>query len=80
MINFMNLCKTILTFCAYFNNFQTYFIRIINHKNKIEILARFRPIFNFELNGKGQEPSRAENPSAQAMAQASSARTHHYTI
>jgi hypothetical protein len=29
---------------------------------------------------KGHEPSRAENPSARAMARASSARTHHYWI
>ena len=31
----------------------------------------------FELKGKGHEPSRAENHSARAMAQASFARTHH---
>ena len=30
-----------------------------------------------ELKQKGHEPSRAENLSAQAMARASSARTHH---
>jgi hypothetical protein len=47
---------------------------------KMKILARFRPIFDFELKGKRSraEPSRAENPSARALAQASSARTHHY--
>jgi hypothetical protein len=32
----------------------------------------------FELKGKGHEPSRAENSSARATAQASSARAHHY--
>ena len=49
-------------------------------KNKKK--ARFRPIFDFELKGKRSraEPSRAENPSARAMARASSARTHHYYI
>ena len=35
---------------------------------------------NSELKEKGHEPSRAENPSAQAMARASSARTHHYIL
>ena len=30
---------------------------MINHKDEIEISARFQPIFNFELNGKGQELS-----------------------
>ena len=41
-------------------------MKISNHKNKIEISARFRSIFDFELNGKRSqaEPSRAENPSA----------------
>ena len=29
---------------------------------------------------KGHEPSQAEKPSAQAMARASSARTHHYLL
>ena len=33
---------------------------------------------NSELKEKGHEPSRAENPSARAMARASSARAHHY--
>ena len=32
-------------------------MKISNHKNKIEISARFRLIFDFELNGKR---SRAE--------------------
>ena len=36
-----------------------------NSSNKeLKISARFWPIFNFELNGKGHEPSRAENLSA----------------
>ena len=34
----------------------------------MKILARFWPFFDSELNGKGHEPSQAENPSAQAMA------------
>ena len=40
----------------------------------------FRPIIDFELKRKRPraEPSRAENPSAQALARASLARTHHY--
>ena len=61
-------------------NFQVYFIKIIIQKNEIKILARFRPIFGSELNEKRSraEPSQAENPSAQAMAQASLARAHHY--
>ena len=44
--------------------------------------ARFRPIFDFELKGKRSraEPSQAENPSARALARASSARTHHYYL
>ena len=33
-----------------------------------------------ELEGKGHEPSRAENCSARALARASSARAHHYYI
>jgi hypothetical protein len=35
-------------------------------KKKKKKLARFRPIFDFELKGKSSraEPSRAENPSA----------------
>ena len=46
-------------------------------KKEIKISARFWPIFDFELNEKGHEPSRAENHSARVMAQASLARTHH---
>ena len=46
--------------------------RKLNMLKKIKISARFRPIFNFELKGI----IRAENPSAQALVQASSARTH----
>ena len=55
---------------------------IMYSKNEIQILARFGPIFDFELNEKRSraEPSRAENPSARAMARASSARGHHYKI
>ena len=34
----------------------------------------------FELNGKGHEPSQAENTSAQVMAQACSAWTHYYLV
>ena len=33
-----------------------------------------------ELEGKGHEPSRAENCSARALARASSARAHHYQL
>ena len=34
-------------------------------------MAKKTDFFIFELNGKGHELSRAENPSAQAMARAS---------
>ena len=49
---------------------------------KMKISARFKQIFDFELNGKRSraDPSRAENPSARAMARASSARAHHYQV
>ena len=40
---------------------------------RIEILARFRTFFDFELKGKGHELSRAENPSARLE-------THHYYV
>ena len=45
-------------------------------------MARFGLIFDFELKGKRSraEPSQAENPSARALARASSARTHHYHL
>jgi hypothetical protein len=48
--------------------------------NQNQNFSSFRPIFDFELNGKRSraEPSQAENLSARAMARASSARTHHY--
>ena len=51
-------------------------------KNQNQNFSSFRPIFDFELNGKRSraEPSRAENLSAPAMARASSARTHHYCL
>ena len=55
----------------------------INEKKiTIKISACFRPIFDFKLKEKRSraELSRAENPSAQALAWASSARTHHYYI
>ena len=55
---------------------------MIIQNNEIKILARFWPIFGFELSEKRSraEPSRAENPSARALARASSARTHHYNL
>ena len=55
---------------------------MINQKMRIKISARFWPIFDFELKGKRSraELSRAENPSARAVARASSARTHHYYV
>ena len=34
-------------------------------KSKFRLVLQ--PIFDFELNGKGHEPSQAENPSVQAM-------------
>ena len=53
---------------------------MIIQNNEIQIWARLWPIFGFELSEKRSraEPRRAENPSARAMARASSARTHHY--
>ena len=53
------------------------FKSIISFQMRIEILARFCRFLIYKLKGKGHEPSRAENPSAQAMARASSARAHH---
>ena len=53
------------------------FKSVISFQMRIEILARFCRFFIFELKGKGPEPSRAENPSARAMARSSSAQTHH---
>ena len=60
--HFLNLCKTInryfWSWILYFRNIiLSYSIRMINHKNKIKISARFWPIFDFELNEKR---SRAE--------------------
>ena len=72
-INFMNLSKTMVFLDLNTILFQTYSIKTIYHKNEIEILACFWPILAFGLNEKGQKRSRAENPSARAMA-----RTHHH--
>ena len=59
IINFrvilMNWCKTKV------------FIKTFNKKKEIEILARFRPIFHFELNEKRHEPSWGKKPSAPAQ-------------
>ena len=89
MFNFMNLYKRIGIFGVkhynlgtYFDYFQPYSIKMIYEKknqNQNQNFSSFRPIFDFELNGKRSraEPSRAENLSARAMARASSARTHH---
>ena len=44
---------------------------------KIAIFGFSSWFFISELAKKGHEPSRAENPSARAMARASSARAHH---
>ena len=46
-------------------------------RKKKNIRAKF---FFFKLKGKDRELSRAENPLARAMAQASLARTHHYYL
>ena len=66
MINSMHSDKTIgilgveyHNLGTQFNHFQTYSIKITYQKN-LTISARFRPIFDFELIGKGQEPCRAE--------------------
>jgi hypothetical protein len=56
----MNLCKKIYIFgFEYYNHFQTYFTKIIIVKNKIEISARFWPIFDFELNEKRSRAKRS---------------------
>ena len=47
-------------------------------KNQNQNFSSFRQIFDFEL--KGHEPSKAENLSAWAMAQASLARIHLYYL
>ena len=49
-----------------------------NEWQKIQIFSFSS--WNEIFEEKGQEPSRVENPSARPMAQASSARTHHYYI
>ena len=58
----MNLCKRKGIFGDEYYNLGTYLIinQSINQKNEIKISARFRPIFDFELNEKGHEPSRAK--------------------
>ena len=53
------------------------FKSVISFQMRIEILARLCRFFIFELKGKGPEPSRAENPSARAMARSNLAQTHH---
>ena len=62
-------------------------ISIVRYNNLIE--KKYQKIFSsFSANFWSQaewkrsraEPIRAENPSAQAMAQASSAQTHHYCL
>ena len=92
MIIYLNLCsmKGIFGFdyydlAAYFSHFQTNLLKkLIKNRFSTEnqIFACFRPIFDFELKGKrsGAKPSQAKNPSARALARASSARTHHYYI
>ena len=83
MFNFVNLYKRIVIFGVkhyslgkQFDYFQPYSIKMINEKkNQTQTFSSFRPIFDFE-----PKPSRAENLSAQAMARASSARTHHYYL
>jgi hypothetical protein len=63
--------------------FQTSLVFFVNKSNKgSEKFRRFiqKKSLNreiSELKGKGHEPSRAENSSARATAQASSARAHH---
>ena len=77
MIIYLNLlAQKVLKNMIYlhnFSHFQYKFITKINQKyifNWESNFARFRPIFDFELKWK-------KSP---AMAQASSARTHHYHI
>ena len=64
MVILMNLCLTIGTFGVNLIIFKPILLLIVNHKN-------FRLIFDCELNGKGHEPNRTENHSAQTMARAS---------
>ena len=49
------------------------------HREKSLVFCRFLSLNGeiSELEGKGHEPSRAENCSARALARASSARAHH---
>ena len=59
---------------------------MIFHHNSIKVKTSLLGSFSglnreiSELNGKGHEPSRAENCSARALAWATSARTHHYRL
>ena len=75
---FMNICKTIDILVVEYYNFQVYFIKIIIQKTKSKSWLVFGQFSVPSWMKKGHEPSRAENPSAWAMARASSARTHHY--
>jgi hypothetical protein len=72
--------SSILYLVTKFIQFQTYSMKITNHKNKIEISARFGQfsISSWIEKRSQAEPSQAENPLARAMARASLARTHHY--
>ena len=74
MIIFMNLYKT----KGFLGSWNLRFSYINEKKITIKISARFWPIFDFELKEKRSraELSRAKNPSARALARASSARTH----
>mgnify|MGYP006975726399 CR=1 FL=1 len=79
MIIYMNLYKikgVLGSWKLWFSNINEIFL--LRNQN----FGSFRPIIDFELKRKRPraEPSRAENPSARALARASSARTHHYKI
>ena len=76
MIIYMNLYKikgVLGSWKLWFSNINEIFL--LRNQN----FGSFRPIIDFELNEKRSraKPSRAEKPSAWAMAQASSAWTHH---
>ena len=80
----MKLCKKIGFFLVEYLNyipkliiFKSYLLYWLIKKTEIELSARFGRFSILSWKQNGLEPSQAENPSARAMARASSARTHH---
>ena len=78
---FMNICKTIDIIVVEFYNFKVYFTKMIIQKMKSKLWIVFGSELRFRFTNEKRsraEPSRPKNPSARAMARASSAWAHHY--